>query len=141
MYRYVIDSQDRNSVPLQEELDSLACYISILKMRYCNQFEVVFSGTADVSGKKIVPMTMQLLIENVTKHNIVSTKYPMSVTIDMSPAFISVSNPVRPRNVSSAGVSSTGVGLKYISEQYRINGKEVVIERGKDVFTVRIPYL
>lgn len=105
-------------------------------MRYCNQFEVVFSGTADVSGKKIVPMTMQLLIENVTKHNIVSTKYPMSVTIDMSPAFISVSNPVRPRNVSSAGV-----GLKYISEQYRINGKEVVIERGKDVFTVRIPYL
>lgn len=141
LYRYVVDSQDRNLVPLQEELDSLACYISILKMRYCNQFEVQFLGVGNAIGRKIVPMTMQLLIENVTKHNIVSTKYPMSVTIDMSSEFISVSNPVRPRNVSSEGKGSTGVGLKYISEQYRINGKEVVIESGNGKFTVRIPYL
>lgn len=141
MYRYVIDSQDKAVVPMEEELESLECYVSILKMRYCNQFEVRISGTDNAVGKKIVPMTLQLLIENVTKHNIVSTKYPMSVSVDMSSDDVSVSNPVRSRNVSGEGTGSTGVGLKYISEQYRANGKEVIIERGSDVFTVRIPYL
>lgn len=143
IYRYVIDSQDRNLVPLAEELDSVSCYISILKMRYCNQFEVQFAGLENVPGKKIVPMTMQLLIENVTKHNVVSTKYPMLVTINLTPEYLTVSNPVRPRNVNNecGSVRSSGMGLKNISEQYRINGKKVEIERGGEVFTVRIPYL
>ncbi len=141
MYRYVIDSQDRSLVPLSEELDSLKCYVSILKMRYCNQLEVSMSGQENAEGKKIVPMTMQLLIENVTKHNVVSTKYPMLVTVEISPQYVSVSNPVRRRNADNGGAGGSGVGLRYISEQYRLNGKEVGVSDEGDVFTVRIPYI
>lgn len=138
MYRYVTDCQDKPLVDMEEELASLDSYVAILKIRYCNQFDVVFTGREKLAGKKIVPMTMQLLIENVTKHNVISSKYPMTVRVSIGADAVEVINPVRPRRTLSSG---SGVGLSYISEQYRLGGKEVLVTNENGIFSVRVPYL
>ena len=90
------------------------------------------------SGKTIIPFTMQLLIENITKHNIVSEKDPMLVEICIGKNEITVTNSIKKK--SAAGIS-TGIGLKYISAQYETAGKDFrVIDTG-DKFSVRVPYI
>ena len=138
IYRYILTLQNRRTVALEEELDFLKSYIDILKIRYENAFFVDIQGTEHTSGKTIIPFTMQLLIENITKHNIVSEKDPMLVEICIGKNEITVTNSIKKK--SAAGIS-TGIGLKYISAQYETAGKDFrVIDTG-DKFSVRVPYI
>ena len=138
IYRYILTLQNRRTVALEEELDFLKSYIDILKIRYENAFFVDIQGTEHTSGKTIIPFTMQLLIENITKHNIVSGKDPMLVEICIGKNEITVTNSIKKK--SAAGIS-TGIGLKYISAQYETAGKDFrVIDTG-DKFSVRVPYI
>ena len=71
-YRYIIDIRQKDVVTLAEELDFLDSYVQVLEMRYLNQFKVSVVGRSLAASHTIIPYTMQLLIENVTKHNIFS---------------------------------------------------------------------
>lgn len=135
-YRYIVEQQDKELVSLEEEMQCAESYTDILRTRYMNQFRVSITGKENIPGKKLIPMTLQLLIENVTKHNIVSTKYPMQVDIKIGTGQIEISNPIRRRNHDG-----TGTGLKYLYEQYRLHGQEITITDTGDIFSVTIPYL
>lgn len=67
MYRYILVQQGKQVVPLNMELEFLKDYIHVLCIRYCNLFRVEIKGQENIRGNKIVPFTLQLLIENVTK--------------------------------------------------------------------------
>lgn len=136
MYRHMLMWQDKDTVPMEEETEFLKSYIAVLEMRYRGQFRVVMSGEAG-GGRRIVPHTLQILVENVTKHNIISSACPMTVRVNFGGESVSVSNHVN-RKLSS---TSTELGIRYISELYQSMGKTVSVRNTGGVFSVEVPYL
>ena len=112
MYRYIVSLHETYHVLLSEELSFLRSYVDVLKLRYPGQFDVVISGEEHVKDHQIIPYTMQLLIENVTKHNVISMANPMLVKIDIKADCLTVTNHVVPKESDHV----TGIGLRYISE-------------------------
>lgn len=137
MYRYIMTQQNRHVIPLSEEMEFLHSYVSVLEMRYHNQFHVEIAGEEFAGEKEIIPYTLQLLIENVTKHNIISTRYPMTVSISIENSHVIVSNPIKLKEIDS----SSGIGLKYIAEQYKLHDKCFRVENDGIKFIAKIPYL
>lgn len=137
MYRYIMLQHDRDRVELSEEMTFLSAYVDVLKMRYHNCFEVEIKGEENIKGHEIIPYCMQLLIENVTKHNVIQTDTPMTVRIDISDSHITVSNPINRKRTPP----SSGIGLHYISELYRHYGKDFSYNDDGRVFTAVVPYL
>lgn len=137
MYRCVMSRQDKQLTSLMEEIDFLKAYVSVLEMRYYEQLRIEITGEENASGHSVVPSTLQLLVENAVKHNVVSTREPMTVTICIGTEGICVSNPIRFREPESR----TGIGLNYIRRQYALYGKSVSVTNSGDVFTVEVPFL
>lgn len=136
MYRYIMAHEGSEVATVDMELEFLQSYIQVLEMRYNNKFKVVCHGEAP-AGACIVPYTMQLLIENVTKHNVISSKSPMEVTITLAADKITVCNPVLPRPTKN----TSGIGLRYLKGLYASHGKEFQVENDGEDFTATIPYI
>lgn len=137
MYRYIVSQQGSQSVLLSEEMAFLDDYVSVLRMRYSQQLSVEVKNTADATSKRIVPYTMQLLIENVTKHNVISSHQHIGILIEIGPEDIRVSNPVIPRPATT----SSYFGLTYLTRLYQSFGKDFRVENDGRTFTAIIPYL
>lgn len=137
MYRYVVSRQEHERVLLADELKFINSYVDVLKMRYYNQFDVEVIGTENIGAQEIIPFTMQLLIENVTKHNIISSKFPMKVQVAIGPEAIVVTNPIHAKAIDN----STGIGLRYITNLYQINGCSFSYSLEGGIFKAVIPYL
>ena len=87
----------------------------------------------------MVPGTLQLLIENVIKHNAISADNPLVVSARIEDGAMVVQNNRIPK---LSPVSSTGIGLQYIRNQYRdIAGKEILVQESADSFSVTIPII
>lgn len=136
-YRYIIDTRQKEVVALSEELDFLDSYVQVLETRYLNQFKVCVSGREQAGRHTVIPYTMQLLVENVTKHNAISSRHPMVVAVDISEVGVTVSNPIM-RRESPAG---TGFGLRYLRELYASRGASFTAGVEGDRFVAKIPYL
>ena len=89
--------------------------------------------------RQIPPLTLQLLVENVIKHNSISPDKPMSIHIEIDNEYLVVSNPVSPKKKKD---SSSGIGLKNLSNRCRLmSNKNIVIQKEDSVFTVKIPII
>ncbi len=137
MYRYIMSQQNKRTIHLKEELEFLHSYISVLKMRYHNQFSIELEGADTIVEREIIPFTLQLLIENVTKHNIISTKHPMTVSITISDNHVTVSNPIKAKDSETP----SGIGLNYIMEQYKLYDKAFEVKNDGETFVAKVPYL
>jgi len=141
-YRYILEQKDNDTVPLKTELAFLNSYAFLLKIRFENKFDVNISITDQEAEKyHIAPLTLQLLIENCVKHNRMSQKEPLIVSILIKDDHLVVKNPVRPRNELER-ITSTGIGLANIKSRYQLLTKTPVqIGQDKDWFTVKIPLI
>lgn len=137
MYRYILTQHDKQTVKVKEELDFMQSYIDVLKMRYRDSLYFNITGMDNVDEQDIVPFSTQLLIENVTKHNIIQTDMPMTVDIDISPDGLSISNPIRPRKNST----SSRIGLHYISQIYSTHGKQFGVTNDGQTFCAYVPFI
>lgn len=137
MYRYILVQQGKKSVPLKMELEFLKDYIHVLCIRYCNLFCVEIKVQENIRDNKLVPFTLQLLIENVTKHNVINSQHKMIVKIDIKQDRICITNPIVKRQTESG----KGIGLQYISKLYRQWGKELTIENDEQTFRATVPFL
>lgn len=122
---------------VSDEMTFLDSYIHILTLKYNNFLTVEIDDTLK-SPHYVLPFVMQLLLENVTKHNIISDRHPMTVTISVDEEGITVRNPILRKKNSTAG---TGLGLKYIYTQYEAAGKKIGVIDDGEYFTAKIPYL
>lgn len=136
-YRYVLSLNRQPLVTVEEELDALDSYIFMMKMRFENSFSLEIHKTLGSENNKIIPLTLQLLIENVFKHNIATEENPLLITIHSSGKYLSVENNIQRSN----SVDKGGIGLKYLSKQYELYSKEVAVEQTDESFKVRIDYI
>ncbi len=138
LFRYVLDSREKELVPIAQEIEFLKTFVYLLKMRFEDKLVV----TIDVSiseNEFIVPMALQLLVENCVKHNEVSKLKPLNILVKRSNKNIEVVNNLQPKNV---GNDSKGIGLDNLNQQYiYFTDKSVVVEKSKEQFSVKLPIL
>lgn len=136
-YRYVLSLNRQQEVSVSEELNALDSYIFLMQMRFENSFTFSINKTAPCEENKIIPLTLQLLLENVFKHNVATEESPLDIKIRISSDVITVQNNIQPSNDTDKG----GIGLKYLAKQYKLYGKEIRIQHTDQLFIVKVPYI
>ncbi len=138
VYRYVLENKDNELVTLNTELNFLDAYIFLINIRFLDKIKVNIHIPEEKRSYCIIPLAMQLLIENAIKHNAMSKKSPLVIDI-----FIDESNQLNMVNnlqEREAHMTSTGVGLKNIQNRYRLlNNTVPVFEKTDTHFIARIP--
>jgi len=138
-YRYVLANQEHETVLLKEELDFIEHYISILTIRYSHNLIVDISVIDSDLEKRVIPMTLQILIENTVKHNIISNEEQLKVNIESDGDFIIVSNKI---SLRMDKIDSTGIGLNNLIESYKLfSNKKVEIINDNSNFIVKVPLI
>jgi hypothetical protein len=139
VYRYVLEQKDKELVSVEEELSFAKTYMNLLKMRFENS--VFFELPADVSNPeaRVVPLSLQLLLENTIKHNVVSQERPLHIRIYEEGGYLVVQNDFQKKEVLQ---DRRGVGLQNIVSRYAIiTARQVQVEQTEQHFTVKLPVL
>lgn len=139
IYRYMIKNEEQRLVPLQDEMDFVSQYVDLLKVRWPEGIEVDVSISGTAMRKSVIPCCVQLLIENATKHNAVLPDNPLRIEIHADESSVTVTNNRHPKLTHA---NSTGLGLKYIRQQYNdLSGKSVTVTENEDEFSVTLPLI
>ncbi len=139
VYRYLLRHNRNNTVLLEEELDFLHAYLSLLQLRFEGNLQVTIDVDPALHTKMIFPLSLQLLIENAVKHNVVTSEFPLNVRVTSSDNSIIVENPIRLRS-STEGVSQ--YGLAHLSKLYQLRyNKEIEIVNTENIFKVTLPLI
>lgn len=139
IYRYLLRNEEERLVKLRDEMDFVDQYVDLLKVRFPEGLDIQIDIPADRLNRRVVPCSVQLLIENATKHNAVSADKPLQIMVRCEDDCVVVSNTLNPK-ISSG--PSTGLGLKYLREQYQdVAGKTPVVRMGENEYTVVIPLI
>lgn len=139
LYRYMLRNEGEELVSLSDELEYARMYIDLLRVRFPEGIKVEDEIRREDLSRMVVPCSVQLLLENATKHNAFSASEPLLIKLSSDNHYLMITNNLRPRLTPS---SSTGLGLSYIQRQYGdISGKEVQIRRTDTEFAVSLPLL
>jgi sensor histidine kinase YesM len=139
IYRYVLEQKDKELVSVDEELAFAKTYMNLLKMRFENSLFYEMPTTAISAEAKVVPLSLQLLLENTVKHNVVSEQRPLHIRIYVEGDYLAVQNDYQKKEVLQ---ERQGVGLQNIVNRYGIiTNRKVLIAQNEQTFTVKIPIL
>jgi len=140
VYRYVLENKEKDLVTLGTELDFIKSYLFLLNIRFAGKVQVKTDVADFETEKQVVPMALQLLIENAIKHNTFSRKSPLNIEISaQGTGYLTVVNNLQNRKTQ---MTSTGVGLINISKRYSLlSDAQPVFEMGGKEFIARIPLL
>ncbi len=136
-FRYMIQEQHSEKVLLAKEMEFLESYVSVLRTRYNDQLKFEIKGEENIGVHQVVPYSLQLLIENICKHNVISRRQPMTVLVKIGESCLWVENTIRPKRT----ISSTHFGLDYLVQLYAAHKKKVIIKNDGHLFSVCIPYI
>ncbi|MCB9353505.1 MAG: histidine kinase [Lewinellaceae bacterium] len=138
VYRYILESRDKELVPLEEEMNILRAYLFLMSIRFGASLQAEIDLPEHSKGQ-VAPLTLQILVENALKHNEISKARPLTIRIFRENGAIVVRNNLQSKNTLP---ESTGVGLANIQARYRVlSGKEVLISDNDGFFTVKVPIL
>ena len=139
IYRYMLQHDGEKLVRLGEEVTFVSMYFDLLKIRFPEGIAVEKGFRDEDLNRMVVPCTLQLLLENVTKHNAITPEAPVHIRVYTDGTYLHMDNNRIPK--ASAPVS-TGLGLPYIRRQYMdISGQDILVEKTEETFRVRIPLL
>ena len=138
IYRYMLQHEGENLVRVSDELYFAGMYYELLQVRFPEGLQLETDVREEDRGRFIVPCTLQLLIENATKHNAISPDNPLKIRISSDGNYLSIENNLIPK---ASPVPSTGLGIKYITRQYRDSATDVRIEKTAGKYTVHLPLL
>lgn len=140
VYRYLLRSSDQELVSLGDELEFIRSYGHLLKTRHGEGFRLYIDVDSSMQQLLLPSLTLQLLVENAVKHNIVVKEKPLSVRISSNgDKHLLVQNNIQKKSIT---VPSNGVGLANINAKFRLlNNEEILVKATRDEFTVNIPLI
>jgi len=139
IYRYLLQTHQRHLVTLQEELHFAEAYLHLLQTRFGPALHHSIQVDPAYHGYFIPPITLQLLIENAVKHNIIAVDTPMHLSITLSDDQLVVHNNLQKKKTP---VLSDGVGLVNLMARYQlITAASISIEERADLFIVTLPLI
>jgi len=139
IYRYVLEQKDKELVSLEEELKFANTYMKLLKMRFEDSIYFEMPDVLSSEEAKVVPLSLQLLLENTIKHNIVNESKPLRIKIYEADGYLIVENNFQKKEVLG---TRKGVGLQNIVNRYHVvTERKVLIEQTEEFFRVKLPVL
>ncbi|TYB77127.1 histidine kinase [Bizionia myxarmorum] len=139
IYRYVLEQKNKDLVSVDDELAFARTYMNLLKMRFEESIIFEIPKQASNPESKVVPLSLQLLLENAVKHNMVTSNKPLQIKIYENQGNLVVENNLQTKQVLKKG---SGVGLGNITERYSLlTSRKVFINQEATVFMVSIPML
>jgi sensor histidine kinase YesM len=145
IYRYVLEQRDKELVSVAEELSFAKTYMNLLKMRFENSITFELPENFEVASNiamteaKVVPLALQLLLENAIKHNVVSEQKPLHIKITVIGNQLLVENNLQKKETLQ---TRKGVGLQNIVDRYAIiSTRKVAIEETDEFFKIKLPIL
>lgn len=139
VYRYVLEQKSKELVTVEEELKFAKVYMNLLKMRFEDSIIYNFPEKLTNPDAKVVPLSLQLLLENTVKHNKITSDSPLVITIYEADKVLVVKNNLQPKEILRNG---SGVGLVNIKERYNLlTNRTMEIIKTEDEFMVRLPLL
>ena len=137
-YRSMLQYRDVDVIPIQEEIEIVKDYTFLLKKRFGENFNI----SVNINGTPayLAPLSLQTLVENAVKHNIISKAKPLTVSIDIEEGkYVVVSNNIQRKLQTER---STNFGLQSLMRQYELLGKQKIkIVESKDYFKVGLPII
>jgi Tfp pilus assembly protein PilN len=139
VYRYVLAQRDKETVSLDEELKFIDAYVYLNKIRFGDNLNVSIQIDEKYKQKQIATLTLQLLMENAIKHNIVSKDKPLSIEIGLKDHRIFIKNKLQIKKVHT---ESNGIGLSNIISRYKyLSKEEVLVMSSNNFFEVSVPLI
>lgn len=139
VYRYVLEQKNKELVPVDEEFAFARTYVRLLKMRFEEGIHFEIPEHSSDPNTKIVPLSLQLLLENAVKHNVVTPERPLHIKVTEEDGYVVVTNNLQEKQVIS---KSSGVGLQNILQRYSLlSERQLKIEKDGGQFRVAVPML
>ena len=139
IYRYVLEQKDKELVTVAEEIEFAKTYCNLLKTRFEDSVSFEFKVNETDLKSYVVPLSLQLLLENCIKHNFATSTKPLHIKIYSENGFLFIENNLQEREQMK---ESAGIGLSNIVQRYSLLTKQnVFIEKSEDFFKVKIPML
>lgn len=139
VYRYVLQNKEKNFVTVQTELDFISNYVFLLETRFEGALTIRFDIHEEAKERAIVPVSLQILIENALKHNIVDREKKLHIDVISIGDYLVVSNNLQLRKRVE---TSNKQGLENLKSLYRfLTDRPVIIESGETRFAVKVPLI
>lgn len=140
VYRYILGNEQKELVALRQELEFVQPYLFLLRKRFDEALRVSIDIPKDYLHFRVIPVALQMVIENAIKHNVVSAARPLTIDVHVNGNnTLVVSNDLQPRQTVER---STGIGLQNIIKRYEmVCGREVVINKTQKSFVVHLPLI
>jgi hypothetical protein len=138
IYRYILDNSHRDKVTLKSELDFVSDYFDLHKIRDEEKI-VLIIDVPDAEQFWILPVSLQILLENAIKHNMATRNNPLNIKIYLKDKNVIVSNNLQKMAIQ---MKSTKIGLRNLAERViLVTGKKLIIEETENDFTVKVPLI
>ncbi len=140
VYRHVLDARQQELILLRSELEFINPYIFLLQKRFPESIFIDINIREEYLSYLIIPVALQMLVENAIKHNIASRQKPLHIALSVDgKKRLTVMNNLQPKIVEDG---STQIGLQNISKRYElVTGKTIEIEKTSDFFIVSLPLM
>lgn len=139
VYRHALNYNEKNTVCLETELQFLGDYIFLNQMRFGENLQIHYDLPEDLIQFKVIPFALQMLVENAIKHNIISNKKPLTITVSKLGNHIVVNNNLQKK---TSGVESTYTGLQNIINRYQLLTDQLVkVKATETSFSVSLPLI
>ncbi len=139
VYRFVLEIKDKKLITLAEELTATEAYQFLLQIRFGRNIDFSLDISNDDRQAMVVPLSIQILIENAVKHNIISQKNPLQIKIYIADGYVIIQNNLQPK---SHVRNSTKTGLENIHKRYELlSNKKPKIIADNQFFIVKLPLL
>jgi two-component system LytT family sensor kinase len=137
IYRYVLEQRGKEIVTLEEELKFVDDYIFLAKLRYGEGLH--YQASVQSRSKYIIPLGLQILVENCIKHNVIDDDNPLSITIKEELGYIITTNNLQKK---SSVIRDEKIGLENLRKRYiYLSEKPLLISDNAKKFTVKIPII
>lgn len=138
VYRYVLEHENNEVVNVKTEMGFVQKYLYLQQIRHGDYLKVHI-GLKDCYEKMLIPASVQMLVENSIKHNIVSSDEPLEISILNNPDYIIIRNNLQKKSSFS---DTGGIGLENLKARYGfLTNKPVVVEEESGFFIVKLPFI
>lgn len=140
VYRSILKTKDENLIELREEIEVIEAYIYLLKTRFEDNVHFDLNISEESKDRMLPPLTIQMLVENAIKHNVITEKKPLKISLKAADGVLKVSNSLyeKPKELVDEG----GTGLANISQRYSYFTEETVsTNKTTDIFEVSVPLI
>lgn len=138
VYQYTLPSYDKRLVAFEEEWAFVKANLDLMLVRFGGSLSVQLEEETDIRSICMPPLTLQLLIENALKHNLIDTDHPLQITVSRQGNWWMVANN---KTKAPQQVQSFKVGLDNIRERYQLLGRRAIQVMDDEQFTVKLPVL